>query len=198
MAILSEAHLKILSVGSAINLEVIQARGYKTITETEARSYGFTGQQARAGLLLPVYCADGSNGLYMLKPDVPRTYDNRKKPKLPDGTYPQRVIKYEWPKGIGPRIDVPPVCLPMLKDTTKPIVITEGIKKGDSLASHLASQGYCILDFPNGVWGFKSPDGILADLDHIRWEDRTVYIVYDSDIVTKKKSPKRWPGCPKS
>lgn len=183
---LLDHHEKMLSVGSAISSEIIKARGCKSVTATEARQYGFAGQQARDGLLLPVRPPDGSNGLYMLRPDNPRTYDNKRKQKLPDGTYPQKVIKYEWPKGVGPRVDVPPVCLPMLKDVTKPVIITEGIKKGDSLATHMASRGYCILDFPNGVWGFKSPDGILADLDYIKWENRDVFIVYDSDVVKKE------------
>lgn len=163
-------HLKMLQVESAIPSQIIQARGYRSVTADECYKYGITGKQARDGLLLPVYTPDGGNGLYVLRPDVPRIDKQKQKP-----------IKYEWPKKTPPRVDCPPVCLPMLKDPSIPLWITEGQKKGDALAS----LGLCVIDLPNGVWGFKSKEGILADLDHIAWKDREVYIVFDNDVSTK-------------
>lgn len=184
--ILSEQHRQMLEVDSGISPDVIQARGYRTVTADEARKYGFTGHQARAGLLFPVCPPDGSNGLYMLRPDSPRVIEEKKKGKLPDGTYPNKVIKYEWPEGKGLRVDLPPICRPMMGDITRPVFITEGVKKGDSLASHLVTLGYCVLDFPGGVWGFKDGEGISADLDGLAWRNREVFVVYDSDILTKE------------
>jgi putative DNA primase/helicase len=163
-------HLKMLQVESAITPQVIEARGYRSVTADECYKYGITGQQARDGLLLPVYTPDGGNGLYVLRPDNPRI-DKKK----------QEPIKYEWPKKTPPRVDCPPVCLPMLKNPAIPLWITEGQKKGDLLAS----LGLCVIDFPNGVWGFKSKEGILADLDHIAWDGREVNIIFDSDVSTK-------------
>jgi putative DNA primase/helicase len=184
---LLDHHEKMLSVGSAISPEIIKARGYKSVTAIEARQYGFTGQQARDGLLLPVRPPDGSNGLYVLRPDTPRSEDDKKKGKLPDGTFAQKVWRYEWPKGIGLRVDVSPTCLQMIKDVSKPVIVTEGIKKADSLASHLSD--YCILDL-NGVWSYKNQEGILADFDCMNWVGRIVFIIYDSDIVAKKSVAK--------
>lgn len=186
MTILNPEHRQMLETGSRLTPEAIDARGYRSVTAEEARNYGFMGEQARAGLLFPICPPDGSNGIYQLRPDAPRVIEQKKKGRLPDGTYPNKVFKYEWPKGQEPRVDVPPVCRPMLQDSTKPLFITEGVKKGDALASHLAGLGYCALDFPAGVWGFKSKSqGLLADLDYIVWKDREIYIVFDSDVVTK-------------
>ncbi|MCP4371087.1 MAG: DUF3854 domain-containing protein, partial [Deltaproteobacteria bacterium] len=39
----------------------------------------------------------------------------------------------------------------------------------------------------NGVWGWRSKqDGILADLDYIVWAGREVFVVFDSDVITKE------------
>lgn len=181
---LSSQHRQMLELDSGILPEVIAARGYRTVTAAEARKFGFTGQQARDGLLLPVHTTDGQVGLYVLRPDNPRVVEDKRHKKDPlTGDRPQKVIKYEWPKGVGPRVDCPPTCYPQLKDPQIPLWITEGQKKGDALAS----WGLCAIDLPNGVWGWKSKqDGILADLDTIVWAEREVFVVFDSDVITKE------------
>ena len=109
-----------------------------------------------------------------------KTNITRKTPKT--GSRPQKVYKYEWPRGRPPRIDCPPPYFERLKDAQTPLWITEGQKKGDALAS----WGLCVLDLPAGVWGWKSKQtGILTDLDHVVWAGRKVYIVFDSDVMTK-------------
>lgn len=180
---LATHHRQMLEVESGIASEIIAARGYRTITSAEARQFGFSGQQARDGLLLPVHTTDGKSGIYVLRPDSPRVVEDKRKPKDPlTGDQPQKVIKYEWPRGVGPRIDCPPPCFDRLKDAQAPLWITEGQKKGDALAS----WGLCSIDLPNGVWGWKSKrTGILADLDFIVWAEREVYVVFDSDVITK-------------
>ena len=97
---LSAAHLKMLRHESAIADEVIRTRGYRTIVDaSELRELGFAPAQCLPGLLLPLWTPDGENGVCVLRPDAPRSFDEKNKPRLPDGTYPQRVLKYEYPKG---------------------------------------------------------------------------------------------------
>ncbi|HEX8197590.1 MAG TPA: DUF3854 domain-containing protein [Pyrinomonadaceae bacterium] len=172
---LSEKHLEMLEIESAISAEVIQARGYRTVSDKkELAALGFAkSQQLTPGLLLPVYAPDGSNGLYQFRPNAPRA---DKKGKL---------IKYETPAGAAMRLDCPAICRASIKDPSIPLWITEGIKKGDSLASH----GFCAVALL-GVWNFKGENEfggvtLLADFDYIALKNRKVRICFDSDIMQK-------------
>jgi len=109
---LSAAHLKMLREGSAITDEVIRARGYWTATDSAAlRDLGFAPNQCRVpALVLPVIGPDGRTSLYQIRPDAPWSFDDTSKPRLPDGTYPQKVVKYITPKGARMVLDVPPAC----------------------------------------------------------------------------------------
>lgn len=183
---LSEKHLAMLRDGSGISDEVVAARGYRTITdEAELVKLNFGLSQCRVpGLLLPLHTTDGQPGPAIYRPDNPRVVENRRK-RLDDGTHPQQVIKYEQPKGEPVRVDCPPVCQPKLVDPSVPLFITEGQKKGDALAS----LGACAIAL-TGVWNWKQRNkygGIVFtnDLDYIAWEKRPVYIVFDSDVMTK-------------
>ncbi len=183
---LSENHLKMLTKESGISDQMIQERGYRTITnEGDLVQFGFSPAQRRVpGLLIPLYTTDGKIGLHVYRPDNPRTYENRSKREA-DGLRPVKVLKYEIPKGAGVRVDCPPVCLKTLQNPTIPLFITEGQKKADSLAS----QGACAIDLL-GVWNFKGRNEfggttILTDFDFIAWENRLVRIVFDSDVMYK-------------
>jgi hypothetical protein len=183
---LSASHLDMLRNGSAISDAVILARGYRTITDTkELMALGFASYQCRApGLLLPLHTTDGQLGPYVYRPDNPRVVEDKKKGKLPDGTYPCRVIKYEVPKGAGTRLDCPPMCLPMLGDPHVPLWITEGQKKADALAS----RGLCAIALL-GVWNWTGKNDVggtvfLADWDHVALNGRDVRIVFDSDVLS--------------
>src|SRR5215204_4475667 len=109
---LSDEHLTMLRGGSGISEEVIAARGYRTVTdEKELIPLGFTTAQRRTpGLLIPGYGTDGSNSFYTFRHDSARVMENRRK-REPDGSYKQRVIKYETPAGSSLRLDCPPGCL---------------------------------------------------------------------------------------
>jgi len=186
---LNDAHLATLRDGSGITEAVILARGYRTITEAnELRALGFAPVQCRApGLLLPVHTPDGGESLYVYRPDNPRCIEDKSKGRLPDGTYPQKVIKYELPKGTGVRLDCPPTCRPMLADPSIPLWVTEGQKKADALAS----RELCAIALL-GVWNFKgkNPLGgttLLADWDYIALDGRDVRVVFDSDVMTKSQ-----------
>jgi len=183
---LSENHLKMLDKESGISHQMIQDRGYRTITnEGDLVQYGFSPAQRRVpGLLIPLHTTDGKIGLHVYRPDNPRTYEDRSKREA-DGLRPVKVLKYEIPKGAGIRVDCPPACLKTLQNPTLPLYITEGQKKADSLAS----QGACVIDLL-GVWNFKGRNEfggttILADFDFIAWENRLVRIVFDSDVMYK-------------
>ena len=111
--------------------------------------------------------SDGSNSLYVIRPDAPRSFDKKDKPKLPDGTYPQDVLKYEQPKGASMRLDCPPPCRPQIGDPAIPLWITEGQKKADALASH----GFCAIALL-GVWNWRGKNDLggltaLADWEYI-------------------------------
>lgn len=184
---LQPQHMAMLRDESGISEQVILARGYRSILDKdELRKLGFASNQQRVpGLLLPLHTTDGQNCLYVYRPDKPRVVEERRKGKLPDGTYPQKVIKYELPKGTAVRLDCPPMCQPQLGDPSTPLFITEGQKKADALVS----SGACAIALL-GVWNFKGKNDMggttfLADFDYIALDDREVFIVFDSDVMTK-------------
>jgi hypothetical protein len=186
---LAERHLEALRRGSGIADDVIEARGYRTVTKaSELAVLGFSREQCRApGLLLPLHTTDGSAGMYVYRPDNARVFDDKAGGRLADGTYRQRVIKYELPKGAAMRVDCPPACRPLLADPQVTLWITEGQKKADALAS----RGLCALALL-GVWNFKGRNGfggttLLADFDSIAWRGRKVRIVFDSDVADKEQ-----------
>ena len=152
----SPEHLTMLQ-NSAINEDVIRSRGYRTIANVQdLKELGFSPSQFRVpGLLLPLHTTDGKIGLYVYRPDNPRVFEDKKKGRNPDGTYPNKVIKYEIPKGAGIRLDCPPICRLQLGDPSVPLWITEGQKKADALAS----KGLCAIALL-GVWNFKGKNAM--------------------------------------
>jgi len=170
-------HLDQLVKGSGIDAAVVQERGaFSALSSDVLRARGFSERQSRLvpGILLPVHGPDGTNGLYVLKPDSP--------PLDADG----RPQKYLQPWKSSPRLDVPPRCRPMLADPSIDAYITEGVKKGDAMAS----RGLCAITLL-GVSMFKGKNEfgapvLLADFDLIAWKGRRVFIVFDSDVMLKK------------
>jgi hypothetical protein len=169
-------HFNHLSEGSGINTDVIKERGYRSLLgKAELEKLGFTPAQQRSpGILIPLWSVDSKEAGYQFRPDHPRT-NNRGKP-----------VKYESPTGSSNRLDCPPRCQKMIGNPQVPLWITEGSKKADALASRNA----CAISV-TGVWGFKGKNqfgGItfLADWDYVALKGRTVYLAFDSDIVTKE------------
>jgi hypothetical protein len=183
---LAQYHYDMLKA-AAISDDVITERGYKTITNAEdLRPLGFSSSQERApGLLLPLHTTDGQTPLYVYRPDNPRVMEDKKHCNS-DGTYKQKVIKYEMPKGEKMRLDVPPRCRADIGDPTIPLWITEGQKKADALAS----VGLCAIALL-GVWNFIGTNDrggkvFLSDFMDIALNNgRPVRIVFDSDVMTK-------------
>src|SRR5262245_12840644 len=116
---LSALHIAHLREGSGLTDEVIAARGYRTIEKrTELREYGFSAEQCKSvpGLLIPLRGTDGSNGLYVFRPDTPRVTGKNGK---------EKIQKYLIPKDAGIRLDCPPTCQPSLADPKIRLWITE-------------------------------------------------------------------------
>jgi putative DNA primase/helicase len=95
----------------------------------------------------------------------------------PDGT---TGGKYINPAGSKARLDVPPRCHADLKDPNVTLYVTEGIPKGDSLAS----RGLCAVVL-SGVdsFGWRREPGlpILEDWRQVPLNNRRARIVFDSD-----------------
>ncbi len=171
---LSPHHLDHLKQ-SAISLEFIVRRGYQTVLEQkQLETLGFTKQQCRVpGILIPLHGVNGDGIVgYQFRPDSPRL-NSKGKP-----------IKYETPKGATNRLDCPPACWKFLPDPKTPLWITEGVKKGDALAS----LGECVIDL-TGIWNWRAKNSfggitISSDFDSIALNDRQVYLAPDSDYAT--------------
>ena len=74
-------------------------------------------------------------------------------------------------------------------------MITEGEKK----AAKADQEGFPCIGLV-GVWGWQqartrdNPDAareLIPDLAAVAWQGRTVFLVYDSDLADKQKSPMR-------
>ncbi|MGC4190481.1 MAG: DUF3854 domain-containing protein [Thermomicrobiales bacterium] len=160
--------------GSGIDPEVAAARGYRSVTtKAEMQRLGFSAAQARVpALLIPVYDVHGQIATYQARPDEPRIQNGK-------------PLKYETPRGSHMVLDVPPTCRDRLGDPSIPLFITEGARKADAAASH---DLCCIAVL--GVWNWRgtNPQGgkvALPDFEVVALNGRDVYLVFDSDVVTK-------------
>jgi Domain of unknown function (DUF3854) len=173
-------HYDQLVHGSGIAVEVIEERGYCSITDEQfslLKESGFSRAQWKnvPGLCLPLWTTDGQNGLMVYRPDTPRL-DTK-------GT----TLKYEIPAKHGVRLDCPPRCQPRLNNPAEPLWVTEGQKKADALASH----DLCAIALL-GVWNFKGKNSwggvtFLADWDYVALNRREVRVIFDSDVMTKSQ-----------
>ena len=172
---LSDAHLSALLEGSGISEEVASARGYWTATtKTELGRLGFKeSQRGTPALVLPVWGVGGDIVSYQARPDAPRVDGNGK------------VVKYETLAGSRMVLDVHPHARPQLSDPSAELWVTEGIKKGDTLVS----QGLCAIALL-GVWNWRGTNSAggttaLSDWEYVALNGRQVYVVFDSDVMTK-------------
>lgn len=169
-------HHQALLAASAIAPEVAQARGYESVTRSDRqrlRELGFSDAQARPGLLIPLWGVTGERVGYQLRPDEPR-HDRRGRP-----------IKYESPRGQRNALDVPPTVREALHKGRQAILITEGARKADALAS----LGIPCISLA-GVYGWRgqNDDGgatALPDWEDIAIKGAVFMLAFDSDILTK-------------
>ena len=164
-----------LLADSAITPEVAMARGYRSVTKkADLKGLGFTDRQSRVpALLIPVWGVTGEVVLYQARPDQPRI-DKRGK-----------AVKYETPAESRMAVDVHPMARPFLGDPSRPLYITEGVRKADAAVS----KDLCCIALL-GVWNFRGTNDlggktVLADWESIHLKERDVYIAFDSDVMTK-------------
>jgi hypothetical protein len=164
---------------SAISPEVIAARGYRSVkSRQELRRLGFTEAQSRvcppAALILPTWRPDGEPGLIQMRPDEPR--------RFADG----RIAKYEPPSKERLCLDVPPSVRTHIRNPAVPLFVTEGVKKGDALAS----VGACVIALLGVTcWRGTNENGgktSLPDWADVALNDRETFIVFDSDVMRKR------------
>jgi hypothetical protein len=163
---------------SGITPEVIAARGYRTVTKkAELAKLGFSmAQRLPPALVLPIYNPYGEIVLYQARPDTPRVRDGK-------------PLKYETPAKAHMALDVPPLQQNRLRlhDPSIPLWITEGCKKADALVTY-----DCCAIALLGVWNWRGTNDasgktVLADFEAIALNDRQVYLVFDSDVMTKRE-----------
>jgi len=178
---LTDAQIARLTKTSAVAPEVIRARGYRNASLNDAdyyKSLGWTNlAKALPGLEIPLWGMNGKSTKVQLRPDAP--------PVLRDADGKTRTQKYLFPAGEVAQLDVNPLIVEKLKGL-EPLFVTEGIIKGDSAVSHGL---VCIALL--GVWNFRGQNGhggstVLPDWDEISLQGRDVYIVFDSDVTTKR------------
>lgn len=173
---LSADHRQMLLQESSISGRVLVQRGYRTVeSKAELERLGFgRSQRNTPALLVPIYSPDGEVVLYQSRPDSPRI--KRGKP-----------VKYETPAGSRMVLDVHPLCRKRIADPSAPLFVTEGIKKVDALVS----RGLCAVALI-GVWNWRGTNEhggktALAEWERVALNDRTVYIVFDSDVMEKRE-----------
>jgi hypothetical protein len=163
-----------LVLESAISEEVARARGYQSVTtKVEMKRRGFGDAQARVpALMIPVWGVTGEIVNYQVRPDEPRLKEGKQ-------------VKYETPARSRMALDINPRARAWLKDISRPLFITEGIRKGDAAVS----KGLCCVALL-GVWNWRGRhdgDGLaaLADWEWIALNEREVYVCFDSDVMEK-------------
>lgn len=167
-------HRKLLEA-SAINAGLARRRGYFSVANAAAlRQLGFSqAQSARVpALVIPLWSAHGAVAFHQARPDRPRLRDGK-------------PVKYESPNGTRMALDVHPVTRPRLSDPSRPLIVTEGIRKADSALT----QGVDALALL-GVWNWRGTGGeggktALPDWELVALEGRSIYLLFDSDAVSK-------------
>lgn len=96
-----------------------------------------------------------------------------------------KPLRYTQPKGTQSEVYFPPVDVnwaAIAEDVDIPVVVTEGEIKAACACKHgIATIGL------GGVWSFQSKkqgQPLIPVFDEFEWEEREVYIVFDSDAAT--------------
>ena len=163
---------------SGIRADIIKGRGYRTLedspkTRTLLKSLGFS-QIRLPALLIPMFDPTGLIAGCQIRPDDPRTRDGK-------------PVKYETPFHARNILDVHPDRAISIRDPRETLFITEGVRKGDALAS----RGHTAISL-SGVWGWIGRNDAGGTMALPSWRDvplkgREVRIVFDSDAATNSK-----------
>jgi putative DNA primase/helicase len=155
---------------SGLTDETIKRAGLYAATEPGVRD--LLGFGAGSGLVFPYPELNGSGPYARVKLDA----------TPPDGK------RYRSPKGRPNRLYIPPLLdRAVLTDARESLYVSEGEKK----ALKACQEGLPCIAVP-GVWSWKTRDkhdhsAPIPDLEHIVWQGRMVFVVYDSDLATNRK-----------
>lgn len=175
MSILSEAHREELN-SSRISSDLIEQRGYRTVgadwrqqlIDMGCPVWAVKSDDAFPGLVLPMFrVRTGEYIGFQFKPASPQPRPGTDKP-----------MKYVGPKGQGNRLDVHPSCADRVADVSRPLWITEGVKKSDALAS----RDLAVVAI-TGVWNWRNTEGTLGDWEDVPILGRTVIVCFDADAA---------------
>ena len=161
-------HVEMLAL-SAISGTIARERGYFSVSDKKQLTGMFGPSQRLApGLVIPVMNVYRETVFYQLRPDSPRVVDGR-------------VRKYETPAKVKMALDVLPSTQNHIHDPKVTLWITEGIRKGDALAS-IGLRAVTLL----GVWNWRGKNhengaAALPDWEVIALNGRKVVICFDSD-----------------
>jgi hypothetical protein len=178
--VLSADHWRELTVESAIDPAMVVARGYWTI-EDSPKAQGFLKSQ---GITPKAQQPEHFPGLLVFMHRVNLVEENgirlQWKPAVPligrDGKPQKYVSQAKMPNVL----DVHPLRHEAARDPSTRLWVGEGIKKGDSLASH----GEVVVNL-TGVWNWRTSKGPVVDWEELPLKDREVVIIYDADAWTK-------------
>jgi len=165
-------HLELIESG--IPKEIHHLLGYRCVTREEA--YELVGYKFSGWVVL--FCDPKGNPylnkgklFYRLKPD----------PEELKGDDPP---KYLTPKDAGCRPYFSRLATEKKYKTCKKLFITEGEKKADALTHYnfpcIALSG--VSSWKDKRSGYSKP---LPELEEFNWKNRQVYLVFDSDIISK-------------
>src|SRR5215211_5006662 len=170
---LLERHRYMLEVESCIAPEVIAARGYwtaETVADLEGVDSISQNQYYAPALVLPIYGVDGEYRYSRVRPDNP----------------PPNQGKYIQPAGTPNVLDIPRPVQSKVLDLNYGLVVVEGERKGDALAS---------LGIPTvvvfGVWNWSCKIGkdtpyeaqlLIQDFERIPLHGRPITVAFDADI----------------
>lgn len=131
-------------------------------------------------ILIPYFDIDGKKSKfwrlrYLRQPELKGFAKQAKK----------KPLKYVQPSNTLNELYLPPILnwKEVADDQLAPIIITEGEFKA---ASSVINTGYPTIGL-GGVWSWKSDKkkvALIDGFDDFKWEQRPVYICYDSDAVT--------------
>jgi hypothetical protein len=167
------AHHRDVLTERAVTAEVAAERGYLSASDkAQLARYGFKNKgHLPPALVIPIHAPTGERVEHVLRADAPRL-DKKGKTR-----------KYEWPWGHSLRLDVPKRCQSAVRDPAVTLWVTEGALKADSLA---AAGAGCVVGL-NGTYGWRDPNGVLADWEYFALKGRRVRLTFDSDAMSKRE-----------
>jgi putative DNA primase/helicase len=190
---LSAEHLRELQTASSIDPDVIKERGYVTVgrpkaglldeygrdTRERLRTLGFPSWAIREdyyfpGLHIPQYTPAGVCYAGQFKPfravpgrdGKPQRYASAKGPSRLD-------VHPRWSTGGGELV-------PPIRDVSRRLWITEGVKKADALTS----RGQVTVALA-GVYNWRNVHASLGDWEDVAIRGREVIVCFDADAAVK-------------